>query len=150
MFKFIKRLFSNFSRYFSIIFSKAKTYLKKEIPDAIEVVEQLKFFIDSPITPILNALIPGQVDDLVAAKVKGALPQILLDLKIAGECASLTSNDEIIQCAITHLRSYDPKAQHAYYLTIASMLSQALTDGKLSWSETIHLVEYAYQQKKSA
>jgi len=150
MFKFLQRLFSNITRYFNLVFSKAKEFLKNEIPTAISVVDMIKFYVNSPLVPFLTALIPGTADDLIAAKVKEVLPQILLNLRIAGECANLSTNDAIIQCSIKHLREYDPKAQAAYYLTIAAMLSEALTDGKLSWAETIHLVEYTYQQRKDA
>lgn len=144
---FFKRLFSGIARYFRDAFGKARKVAQDVIPVGIEVVEQIKLVMDSPIAPIVTALIPGQVDDLVAAKIKEYLPDILLKLKIAGECAQKKTNDEVIQCALAHLREYHPTARKAYFLNIASMLSAALADGKLSWAEIVMITQYTYENR---
>jgi hypothetical protein len=144
---FFKRLFTGIGRFFSDAFGKARKVAEEVIPVGIEVVEKIKLVMDSPLAPVITALIPGQVDDLVAAKVKEYLPDILLKLKIADECSKKATNDEIIQCALAHLRQYHPTARKAYFLTIASMLSQALADGKLSWAEIVMITQYTYENR---
>lgn len=141
MLKFLSGLFNTVGAYFRKLFKKATEFLKNEIPVAVAVVENLKFFIDSPIAPVMWHLIPGEADGILAEKIKKALPVILVDLKIARDCVNLNSNDEIIQCAINHLKTLQPTARYGYWLMIASHLSQALTDNKLSWSEIVTLVQ---------
>lgn len=133
--------FSSVGVYFNQLWVKAKAFLNKEIPIAVAVVEQLKKFVDSPILPVLTDLIPGEVDDVIAAKIKQCLPVILVELKIAGECANLSTNDAIIQCALNHLKSLEPLARRGKYLDIASTLSEVLADGKLTWPEIVLLVQ---------
>lgn len=145
--KFFKKIWKGISVFFNRVFARARHIAEKVIPVGIEVVEKMKLLMDSPIPPLLTALIPGQVDDAIAEKIKAVLPQILLQLKIADECSKKATNDEIIQCAIAHLKQYHPGARKAYYLTIASMLSEALADGKLTWSEIVLLTQYTYDNR---
>lgn len=142
-----KRLFSGLSRFLRKLFARARVLAETVIPVGIDVVENLKLLLDSPITPLITTLIPGQVDDVIAEKIREALPKILLNLKIADECTKMQSNDAIIQCAIKHLKAYHPTARKAYYLNIASMLSEALADGKLTWSEIVLLTQYTYDNR---
>jgi hypothetical protein len=145
--KFFKRLFSGIGTFFRDLFGRARKVAEEVIPVGIEVVENIKVVMDSPVPTLLTMLIPGQVDDVIAAKIKELLPTILLNLKIADECAKKQSNDEIIQCAIAHLRNYHPNAQKAYFLNIASMLSAALADGKLTWAEIVMITQYTYENR---
>lgn len=147
MFKFFASLFSTIGNYFRKMFAKAKEFLKKEIPTAIAVVDQIKIFVDSPFLPLITSLIPGTVDDVIAAKIKEALPKVVAQLKISNECSNKGTNDEIVQCFITHLKTLAPNARAGYYLTIASMLSADLTDNKLSWNEIVHAVQWAYDHR---
>jgi hypothetical protein len=144
---FFKRIFSGIGKYFRDAFGKARKVAQDVIPVGIEVVEKIKMVMDSPLAPLLTALIPGQVDDLVAAKIKEYLPAILIQLKIADECSKKKSNDEVIQCALAHLREYHPNARKAYFLNIASMLSAALADGKLKWAEIVMITQYTYENR---
>lgn len=144
---FFRRIWTGITLFIATVFTKAKGIAEKYIPVGIDVVEKIKLVMDSPVMPLLNALIPGTVDDVIAARVKQLLPDILLKLKIAGECSKKSTNDEIIQCAIKHLKEYHPDARKAYYLNIASMLSAALADGKLSWAEIVLLTQYTYEEK---
>jgi hypothetical protein len=141
MFKFIANIFSSVGAYFRKLFKSAKDFLAKEIPAAIAVTELLKAFIDSPATPILTALIPGDVDDKIAARIKQILPKLLVELKIAQAVTAKSSNDEIIQAAVAHLQTLSGDKRYGYWLMISSHLSKDLSDGKLTWPEIVTLVQ---------
>lgn len=141
MFKFLANIFSTVGTYFRKLFKKANDFLQKEIPIAVAVVENMKTFIDSPLTPFVTSLIPGNVDDQIAAKIKAYLPQILVELKIAQNVTAGTSNNQIIQAAVDHLKTLSADKRYGYWLMIASHLSEDLTDGKLSWAEIVTLVQ---------
>jgi len=119
---------------------------EKYIRPSIQIVEALKKAVDSPIMPVITALIPGNIDDVVLYRLKKALPTVLLRLRIADECLKQTDPMEVVLCAIKHLKDYEPDARAATYHSIASMLSVYLSDGKLTWSEAVHLTEFIYKK----
>jgi len=127
------------------LFGGIKTIAEKYIRPSIQVVEALKKAVDSPLLPIITQLIPGNIDDVILYRLKKALPTVLLRLRIADECAKQSDPMEVVLCAIKNLKGYEPDAKAATYHSIAALLSVYLSDGKLSWSEAVHLTEYIYQ-----
>lgn len=146
---FFKRIWINLKSFLLRIFDRSHVVLQQVLPVSIEVVELLKSFVESPATPLLNALIPGQTDEVVTVFLKQYLPQILVDLRIADKCAGLTDRDAVIQCAIEQIKTLAPAAQSAIYLNIAAMLSHALSKEspggeKLTWGEIVMVTQYTY------
>lgn len=135
LFAFIKRLFTS-----------AAKLVNKFVRPSIDVVEQIKNFVNSPATPFITALIPGTIDDKIVTALRANLPKVLQVLKIADGCSSLADPDEIIQCAIKALKQYDSDGQKAAYHSIASLLSVYLSDGKLTWKEAVHLAQAVYDR----
>lgn len=139
------KIFDGVGAYFRKMFKKAKAFAEKEIPAAIKVVEKIKDFMNSNAVPLITALIPGDVDDKIAARIIKELPGVLIKLQLSSECAKKGTADEVIQCAIAALNKYDPEAKIEKYKAIASMLSNALADGKIDSEERTHLIEHLYQ-----
>lgn len=140
IFAFLKRLFAS-----------SKTLIAKYVRPSVLVVQEIKFFLDHPVTPLINAIIPGQVDDIITAKIKSILPEVLTVLGYTDECFNNGKNltgDQIFQCAIAKLRLMRPDGQDAALHNIASLLSKYLADGKLSWREALHLAEETFQEIK--
>lgn len=145
MFKFIAALFSKVAGWFTKTTKKGKAFLKKEIPVAIGVVEMVKRFVDSPATPLLTKLIPGNVDDALAENLKVWLPKVLLSLHLVQDTANLDTNNDIIQAVIARLSQIPAVDRKGKYLEIAAKLSEYMTDGKLSWAEIIVLIQGAFE-----
>lgn len=150
---FFGRLFAGVGRFIKNIFGKARKIVNDIVPVGIEIVEKLKYFVDSPVSPIITALIPGVIDDVAFQAARRIIPDVLAKLQIAGDIAANNNTpDEILQATIAALRKLDPDARKGYYLTIASMISQALTkesDGgeKLTWAEFVMITQYLYTQE---
>lgn len=136
-------------RWIDNLFNSLKKLARKFVIPSVEIVEGISRAVNSPVTPLLTALIPGHWDDALVQKVKATLPGILKVLKISNECLQLDNPEEVIQCAIKNLRDYTDEARSANYHNIASMLSVALSDGKISWREAVHLAEEIYQKRKA-
>ncbi len=139
------------------IFSFLKNLLRnlrglaiKFVTPSVEIVEGIKKAVESPVTDLLTAVIPGTWDNFLVARARQTLPRVLQILRISDECLKLVAADEIIKCAIDKLKLYDPDGQKASYHSIAAMLSMYLSDHKLSWREALHLAEEVYQQRKEA
>ena len=137
IFSFLKRLFRNL-----------KTLAQKFVTPSVLVVDAIKKAVESPVMPIVTAIIPGNLDNKIVDGLKKHLPRVLQILRISDECLKLEAADEIIFCAIKKLKEYEPEARAAQYHSIAAMLSVYLSDKKLSWREAVHLSEEIFQQTK--
>lgn len=140
----MKKIFSFLSK----LFRNLKGLIEKWVRPAVTVVAAIKKAVESPVTPVITAIIPGTWDDMLVQKLRLHLPRILKILKISEECIKLEAADEIILCAIKKLKEYEPEARAANYHNIAAMLSVALADRKISWREAVHLSEEIYQETK--
>lgn len=130
IFQFLKKLLN-----------RTKFYAQLYVHPSVQVVQNLKTFFDSPAVPILTAIIPGQIDDAIAARIRTYLPVVLKVLGYADECLNAKTDNEILQCAISKIRLLRPDGQDAATHNIASLLAKYLSDGKLSWRESLHLAE---------
>jgi hypothetical protein len=129
------------------LFARTRFYVQQFITPSIHVVEALKAFLDTPAAPILTALIPGHVDDVIADRLRKYLPIVLQALGLVEDIRG-KSPEVIIQLALAKLRLLNPDGQNAAWHNIASLLGHYLSDGKLSWSEAIHLAEMSYNEFK--
>jgi len=127
------------------LFNKAKFYIQQFVTPAVATVESLKRFIDNPVIDIATAIIPGNLDNAIVEKIRLHLPKVLLVLRISDECLRLTNPDEIILCALNKLKAYGPDEKAVAFHSMAALLAHYMSDGKLSWSEAVHLAEMVYQ-----
>lgn len=139
-----------FFQFLKNLFNRSKHLIAKYVQPSVEVVNGLKLFMDSPAVPIITALIPGSIDDYVAARIQILLPEVLKVLGYADQCINAKSGDAVVQCALSKIRLLKDDGQAAAFHNIASLLSKYLSDGKLSWRESLHLAEELFQQQKAA
>lgn len=126
---------------------------KKYIPIGIKVVDAIKKVMDSPvddvILSILNMAIPGDADDKLVAKAKVVLeewiPKILLELKIVEGISNITGTNEQLQAILNELKKLSPETQAIMWHGIASLIIEKLSDGELSWSDSVAIAEYYYK-----
>ena len=128
------------------IFNRTKEIVVKYVQPSVAMVENIKMVIDSPVADLITAIIPGTLDDLIKDKMRKYLPIILQDLKIAQECSALKDPAAIVKCALEALVKYDKTSKYVYLKGIATKMADALTDGKISWSELEAMALYTYEQ----
>lgn len=125
-----------------------KALSEKYIVPSVAVVEAIKKALDSPAAAVITALIPGHLDDQIAARIRTVLPGVLQALRISDQCLQLEDPALVIACAIENLKKYQGDARAAQLHSIAVLLSVTLSDGKITWREAIHLAEEIYQSGK--
>lgn len=124
-----------------------KALSEKYIVPSVTVVEAIKRAIDSPAVDILTQIIPGTLDDRIAARIRAVLPGVLQSLRISDQCLQLEDPALVVACAIENLKKYEGDARSAQLHSIAALLSITLADGKITWREAIHLAEEIYQSR---
>lgn len=129
------------------VFKNASKEIREiALPVAVKAVDTLKALIDLDQANLIGK-IAGSKGVVFEEKVRDLLPKILLELKLVEKCASKETTEEIIACAVTELRLSSDRAKDAFFHSISAMLLKDLSDGKLSWSECVELVEFYYKSK---
>lgn len=134
-------------------FEGLKPELKNAIHVGVTVVNNMKSFVDSPAADILTALIPGDLDDQIKLKLREYLPKILIEMKLAENCSELTKPDEVVACAIKTLQQIggdwiSDDAKKNFYDSLAVLIAQVASDGKLSWDDAKAVIKWYYDHKK--
>ena len=132
------------------LFDGIPTELKTAIHIGVLVTEAIKTFVDSPAADVLTAIIPGDADDEIKDLLRAKLPGILAELKLADSCASLTDPSQITACAIKVLQGLDGDVSSAFLHSLSILISQVASDGKLSWSDGVYILEWYYQNEYKA
>lgn len=140
----MKKIFS----FLKNLFRSLRLLAQKFVAPSVATVEAIKKAVDSPVMPIITAIIPGHWDNKIVDGLRKHLPTVLKILRISDECLKLEAADEIIICAIKKLKDYEPDARAAQYHSIAALLSVYLSDKKITWREAVHLSEEIFQQNK--
>lgn len=138
---YIKRIYKR-------LIDESKVY----IPVAIDVVEALKLVLDSPVDDIVLDVIgilipnlPKNKIDVIKDKIHAELPKILIELNLINAATNSTDINEQLKGILEALKiaSEDTKAEK--YHILASKLLVILSDGKISWSESVIFTEWYYQ-----
>lgn len=131
----------------SSIFEKAETEVREIfLPVVIQIVDAAKNLTDADTTDLIGKL-AGSAGAEVEDKLRTALPKILIELKLVDAALKNDSPDQIIAAGFANLRLSSDDAYNAFLHSIAAMLLKALSDGELSWSEAVELVEFYYKNK---
>jgi uncharacterized protein (DUF2267 family) len=133
---FLKKIWNGIKKHFA----KLPQELKDSIHIGVVVVDAIKAFVFSPEADILTTIIPGDIDDKIKAKLREFLPRIVVEMKLADRCGTLTDPNEILKCAIDTLQTISgdwvsDSAKKNFYDSLAVMIAQVASDGKLDWND---------------
>ena len=146
--KILKQIWSFLTR----LFAKADKLVDRIAPPAIKIVNILKSvnesFTGDLIETLITKLIPGSADDVfikaLREKLRVVLPRIISALNISKSIAEIEDKNEQLKAIIVAINLSSDEAKNAYYHSLCSMIIEALSDGKLSWSESVQIAEYYY------
>ena len=147
--KFIQRVWGAIISLYEKLTNKAKFY----VPVAINVVEAIKSVMDSPVddivAEIVKRVIPGIKDDIIIDKAREVIqkwvPKILLELKLVDSIANIEDPNERLKAILSQLNISSDEAKNIIYHGLASLILEKLSDGELSWSDSVAISEYYYK-----
>ncbi len=119
----------NFPAFVKRLFGKIPSELKEKFAVIINVVENIKHFVDSPATDLLTTVIPGTADDKLKEWLRKALPKLLEQLGYLQNDILTLSSDKDIKSAQLH--------------SIAVLLNKELTGS--SFGQAAITTEVVYQ-----
>lgn len=146
---FFKQLWQGIKR----IFDKLPKEFKTAIHVGVTVVDAMKNFVDSGVADVITSIIPGDLDDKIKDALRKYLPKIVTEMKLAEQCSELTDPNEIVACAIKTLQQIggdwiSDDAKKNFYDSLAVLIAQVASDGKLTWDDAKAVIKWYYDHKK--
>lgn len=150
--KKIKIIFLKVKAFVLNIFDKADELVDRIAPVAINVVEQIKTINESStgdiIELIITKAIKGEADDLIIrnlrAKLKEKLPEVIEVMRLALNIAKVDDKNLQAKMVLDAINFSPDQIKNAHYHTFCSMLIESISDGKLTWGESVILAQYVY------
>lgn len=134
------------------VFDKTDEQLKKFIPIAVNVVEAIKTFNESPaadlIEYIIETAIPGPADDVIIKQARNIartkLPFVLIELKIIKSITDLTDDNEKLKAILAELKVTSTKG--IIFKGVAGKFLELCADGNFSFNDSVDLTTYYFKQ----
>ena len=152
--KKIKVIFLKVKAFILNIWDRADEFVERIAPIAVNVVEQIKLVNDTTagdiIELIITKAIKGQADDIIVnqirAKLKGKLPEVIEVMRLALSIAKVDDKNIQAKMVLDAINFSPEQVKNAHYHTFCSMLIESVSDGKLTWSESVMIAEYYYNK----
>ena len=152
--KKIKALFLKIKLFVLKIWDKADELVDIIAPVAINVVEQIKQVNESTagdvIELIISKAIKGTADNIIIhqlrEKLKTELPKVLEIMQTALNIAKVDDANLQVKQIIAAINLSPDEVKNVYYHTFAVLILEKISDGKLTWSESVMIAEYYYNK----
>lgn len=138
----ILRLLNIFRHWFNDLVPE----LKFAIYYAVEVVENIKYFLDSPIIDVVKDIIPGDLDDVIIDKIRIELPKILVKLRLVEDLVERNYDKTTLE-GMRNIKMLDNDLKKVYYHNIAILLAQSISNNALQWKDGVYLTQYYYDKR---
>ncbi len=143
----MKKIFELLKGFVSKVFGTVLDLFKQHAELAVRITELLKNIADSPVTDIVTALIPTDIDNLIVAKLRIVLPFVLEKVALANNIAKEgKTHEEVISLVLKHLKKANVDSKKMFWISFAAELNVALSDGKITFSEGIILSQLVYNE----
>ena len=150
--KKIKIIFLKVNAFVLNIFDKADELVERIAPIAVKVVEQIKTINETTtgdiIELIITKAIKGEADDLIIrnlrVKLKEKLPEVIEVMRLALNIAKVDDKNLQAKMVLDAINFSPDQIKNAHYHTFCSMLIESISDGKLTWGESVILSQYVY------
>ena len=150
--KKIKIILLNVKAFVLNIWDKADELVERIAPVAINVVEQIKKINETTtgdiIELIITKAIKGEADDLIIrnlrVKLKEKLPEVIEVMRLALNIAKVDDKNLQAKMVLDAINFSPDQIKIAHYHTFCSMLIESVSDGKLTWGESVILAQYVY------
>jgi hypothetical protein len=105
--------------------------------------------VDDVILGIIKGAIPGDADDKVIDKVKSVvekwLPKVLLELQVIDAVSGMDNVNDQLNAILAKIKLASNETQNIIWHGLASLILEKLSDGEISWADSVAISEYAFQ-----
>lgn len=134
----MKKVLTAISLFFSVIFGKAHKHAKT----VVDYVNLIKNVVNSKDLSALILFTPTETDDEILKKIKANITGIMFEIlngeKIIG---NFESNEAVIVRFIEYLSGKTSNAKRRFWVDLAGMLLVAVSDGKITYAESVEITQ---------
>ena len=152
--KKLKVFFAKVKLFIAQLLAKTDELVERIAPIAINVVEQIKIINESStgdiIELIISKAIKGKADDLaikaIREQLRKRLPEVLEIMRLSMNIAKVDDKNLQVKMILDAINMSPDAVKNAHYHTFCSLVLEKISDGKLTWSESVLLAEYYYNK----
>ena len=150
--KKLKVFFAKVELFIAQLWAKTDELVERIAPIAINVVEQIKTINESStgdiIELIISKAIKGNADDLaikaIREQLRKRLPEVLEIMRLSMNIAKVDDANLQVKLILDAINMSPDAVKNAHYHTFCSMLLEKISDGKLTWGESVIIAQYYY------
>ena len=134
------------------IWDRADELVERIAPIAINVVEQIKTINESStgdiIELIISKAIKGNADDLaikaIREQLRKRLPEVLEIMRLSMNIAKVDDANLQVKMILDAINMSPDAVKNAHYHAFCSLVIEKISDGNLTWGESVILAQYYY------
>ena len=150
--KKLKVFFVKVELFIAQLWEKTDELVERIAPVAINVVEQIKNINESStgdiIELIISKAIKGSADDIaikaIREQLRKRLPEVLEIMRLSMNIAKVDDKNLQVKLILDAINMSPDAIKNAHYHTFCSMLLEKISDGKLTWGESVIIAQYYY------
>jgi diaminopimelate epimerase len=132
----MRRLLDAFGFFLKKVFDKGFALLVKNSKIAVEVVENFKLILNSPVVDILVAITPTAWDDVNKEKIRKGFAEVVIKVGILHNIIQASDNPTVaLQKMKEYLESISPELHKDWWAKFAAEFAGYLSDGKFEYAE---------------
>lgn len=146
----LKSFLHKIGQFFSNLFKSLTKVAKKAVEVGVDVTNAIKQFdTEHPeAANLLTSLIPGTLDDAIKDKIRGALPEIMVKLRLAD--ATLDGKaDEILIAGIKAVQSLTGSERSTFLNSLSVLIAEVAADGEVDLDDLLYLQQWFYKNQKN-
>ena len=146
----LKKFFRKIGQFFAKLFQGLLPELKQAIHIGVIITNTIKKFdtgVGAGSIDIITALIPGDLDDKIVARLREKLPMIMIQLQLVDKTLNLTDPDEIVAAGIETLQQLSGDYRSTFLNSLSIIIAQVASDGKLDWNDAAFLLKWYYDNQ---
>lgn len=141
----MKKILDKIKTWLKARFDKGFEIIKRNSAAAVKVTDELKKIIDSPVTDIITALIPGELDNELKFKLRKVLPEVAAKIGIAHNIVQASDDPTVaLEKIRVYISSLGLDGRKDWWVMFSAKVLESLSDGDLSWAELVMLSQDAY------
>lgn len=119
------------------------------INHVIDIVNNVKKVVESPVTILIADLIPGTLDNKIVALIDEAIVPTMAGLTFVKNWLDANPPQDknvLLNDILNKVHFSDDADKNSFYHSLAARLIVVASDGKVTWSEAVSLIELYFKQ----
>ncbi len=120
--------------------------LQATVEKAIELVNNLKSYVESPVGDMVTTVIPGDWDNELKAKAEEFIKKVASNSGFITECTGMATAGEQLVCVYNKISSLnDDDEVDSFWHKLGVLATKVFADGKITFSDAIIAAEMVYR-----